>query len=188
MMQRNLFFSLVLFCAAALPAAAAGAGRYAITAGQIAAAVTGHGIQVSPDQVTFLSSVMAHVESPDLKVKSIDPMGGQRAIARLECSDSRQCLPFVVSLHFEQTANAQPAPPDIPRPAPVIAQATHSAIVLRAGSPAVLLLNGAHVHISLPVICLDSGAPGQTIRVTDRDRRLVYTGKVTENGILEGRL
>jgi hypothetical protein len=187
MTQRSLFFSLVLFLTAAT-AAAAGAGRYAITAGQIAAAVASHGIQVTPDQVTFLSSVVAHVESPDLKVESIDPMGPQRAIARVECADSRQCLPFVVSLRFEQTANAQPSPLDASRPAPVLPPTKPSAIVLRAGSPAVLLLNGAHVHISLPVICLDSGAPGQTIRATDRDRRLVYTGRVTANGILEGRL
>jgi hypothetical protein len=61
-------------------------------------------------------------------------------------------------------------------------------IVIRNGSPAMLQLDGAHVHIRIPVICLESGAAGQTIRATDKDRRRTYAAQVVDNGLLQGRL
>jgi flagella basal body P-ring formation protein FlgA len=59
---------------------------------------------------------------------------------------------------------------------------------VRAGSPATLLLEGAHVHISLSVVCLESGAVGQTIRASSPDHRQVYKAQVVRDGVLEGRL
>ena len=186
MMQRRSICFLIFCAAAALPALANPA-RYDITPDQVALAVTNRGMQVSPDRVVLLTEVVASVATPELRVKSIDRMGPARAIARLECADSEQCLPFVVAIrltqdnsrNFVSTASTFPAANARTKAAP---------IVVRAGSPALLLLNGAHVQISLGVICLDNGAPGQIVHATDRDRRQVYTARVTEDGILEGRL
>ena len=61
-------------------------------------------------------------------------------------------------------------------------------IVIRSGSSATLLLDGGHVHIRIPVTCLENGSTGQTIRATDKDRRRVYKAQVVANGVLQGRL
>ena len=44
------------------------------------------------------------------------------------------------------------------------------------------------VHIRLSVICLQNGAPGQMIRVTGKDRKLVFTAQVIDGNLLKGRL
>jgi hypothetical protein len=135
----------------------------------------------------LLSGVLANVAAPELRVKSIDRAGNQRAIARLECADSEQCLPFVVALRLGRTESAEPVSPSLQRTAP-IPRTRPAALAVRAGAPATLLLEGPHVQINLNVICLENGAPGQTIHVTDRDRRQVYTAQVLQDGIVEGRL
>lgn len=187
MRQRNSILSVVLGAAVALPVLAA-PGRYAISAGQIAAAVTNYGMQVSPDQVNLLAGVVANVAAPELKIKSIDPAGSQRAIARLECVDSEQCLPFIVSIQLAQ--GGIPASVSAPSHGSLASPSQNrpAAVIIRAGSPAILLLDGAHVHISLAVICLDNGALGQTVRATDKDHRQTYMARVSQDGTLEGRL
>jgi flagella basal body P-ring formation protein FlgA len=60
--------------------------------------------------------------------------------------------------------------------------------VVKAGSPATLLLDGDHVHIRLSVICLQNGITGQTIRATSKDHTVVYTAEVVDGGVLKGRL
>ena len=79
----------------------------------------------------------------------------------------------------------RPAPPVTPSGS---RSSSYTPPVLRAGSTATLLLEGNHIHIRLSVICLDGGSPGQTIRVTDPDRREVYTAQVIDGVTLEGRL
>jgi hypothetical protein len=187
MIRRSTTLIFALFAVAALPALAA-AGRYAITTEQVAAAVTSSGMQVSPDQVALLTSAVAVVEAPGLRVQSIEHASGQRTLARMECLDAQQCLPFVVALHPSQIALANAGSGAAAQLAPPVSQARPSPIAVRAGSPTTLLLDGAHVHISLSVICLENGAPGQTVRATDRDRRQFYTARVAQNGTLEGRL
>jgi hypothetical protein len=187
MIQRKSISFLVFFVVVALPALASPA-RYAITAEQVATAVTGQGVHVSPDQVVLLTRVVAQVDAPKLIVKSVDRVGPERAIARLECADSEQCLPFIVSIRMAGSKNADliAAPSNFLPSAR--SQTRPARIAVRAGSQAILLLDGPHVHISLAVICLENGAPGQTIRATDQDHRQIYTVRVTQDGILEGRL
>jgi len=59
---------------------------------------------------------------------------------------------------------------------------------VRSGSPATLMLDSDRVHIRLSVICLENGAPGQRIRVTGKDHRLVFTAQVIDGSLLKGRL
>jgi hypothetical protein len=186
MMYRRSIFLVVLCAAANLPALA-GTARYAITAEQVSAAVTNYGMQVTPDQVDLLSGVIANVANPELKLRSIDRMGSERAVARLECANAQQCLPFVVSIRQTATSNAGSSP--VPSHLLLASAPTKPAAALvRSGSTAILLLEGTHVHIRLSVICLENGALGQTIRVTDQDRHLTFTARVLQDGILEGRL
>jgi len=185
MMQNRSILFLILSAATVLPVAAA-PGPYPITAERIATAVTASGFQVSPDQVSMLTKAVASVADPELKVSSIAPGGSHRAIARVECAAAEQCLPFIVILHTTGDNPANAIPSAVQTSAASKSQAPIFAV--RAGKPATLLLDSDHVHISLSVICLENGAPGQTIRVSSRDRRQTYTVQVTEDGTLRGRL
>ena len=189
-MTRNkliLMLTSTIFAAMAWPALAAPA-HYSITAQQIAAAVIKMGVQITPDQVTLPTDVVAATPAPLLQVHSLEPLDTDRFIMRLECENREDCLPFIVSIRIDWKATAQllaissrlsPLQSAGSRPRP---------IVIRSGSRAILLLDNEHVHIRIPVICLESGAAGQTIRATDQDHRRNYTAQVVDDGLLKGRL
>jgi hypothetical protein len=186
MIQRRSILFFALCAAAALPVAAE-PGRYAITSSQVAAAVTSDGMPVSPDHVKLPAEIVASVPDPVLKVKSIDISGEGHAQARVECAIPQQCVPFLATLDFDTRLTTDPVPQSSHGRFPAQTQQPSPAAV-RAGAPATLLLEGAHVHITLPVVCLESGAIGQTIRARSPDHRQVYTVQVVREGVLEGRL
>lgn len=178
---------LILVVAATAPAVAAPT-RYAITPAQVAAAVSGAGMQVDPSQVALLTGVVSKGPDPQLAVRSIEPQEGHRAIARLQCADHSQCLPFVVAIQLSRQSSA--APHAVPASVISVSEPVSrpsAAVSLRQGSSAVLLLESGPVHITLPVICLQSGSAGQTIRVTDRERRQIYMAQVVNENLLKGR-
>lgn len=184
MIRRSAILFWIVFAAAALPVLAA-PGRYAITTERIAAAVSGSGVQVSPDQVTLLTEVVASVANPELKVQSINRAGDRRTIARMGCANAEQCLPFVVALRMKEVEGSEAASN---LPASSASTMRPATFAVRQGSTTALFLDGDHVHISLSVICLENGAPGQTIRATSPDRHQVFTAQVASNGTLRGRL
>src|ERR1700679_724312 len=183
-------FKVILSCmivgAAALPAVAA-PGHYAISAEQIAATMSRMGMTILPEQVTLLTEVVATRVAPVLKVRSIERWDDQRMMARMECQNQDECLPFFVGLRVNQgdatqthgrSSQAYSAGPTLPS----------KAFVVRSGSPATLLLDSDRVHIRLSVICLQNGAPGQLSRVTGKDRKLGFTAQVIDGGLLKGKL
>lgn len=179
MIPRRRILLSVLWVAAVLPALA-GSAHYPITQVQIAAAISSGGMQVSPDQISLLSHVVARVAQPALKLKSIQPEANNGMVARIECADPSQCVPFMVALHVSNgvlSAAAQEPDPG-----------QSNTLLVHAGATAVLLLDGAHVHICIPVICLGNGTLGQTIRATSPDRHQFYTVQVAGERILRGRL
>ena len=180
---RPILLSIVV-AAAALSALAA-PGRFAITTERIAAAVAGSGVQITPEQVTLFTSVVASVANPELKVQSINRIGDGQAIARIACADSVQCLPFMVTLHVGSAAHIEIASN---QPQPYGSSYKPAQFAVRQGSTTALYLEGAHVHISLSAICLENGVPGQTIRATSLDRHQVFTAQVASDGTLRGRL
>ena len=63
-----------------------------------------------------------------------------------------------------------------------------AAPVVRRGASAMLLLDGDHVQIKIPVTCLENGTTGQTIQAADKDHHQVYTAQVVSENLLRGRL
>lgn len=164
--------------------------HYAISAEQVAATVSRTGMQVSPAQVTLLTDVVATKEFPVLKVRTIERWSNERMMARLECENQHECLPFVVGLRVIQGAAAA-SPAVLPQGAMLFNSESRPSpkdFVVRSGSVATLMLDSDRVHIRLSVICLESGVPGQTIRVTGKDRKLVYRAEVIDGSLLRGRL
>jgi hypothetical protein len=184
--QYKQILSCLIAAAIALPVLAAPA-REAITPVEIAAAVNRFGIQIVPEQIVLLSNVVANKAHPQLRVESLQRWDKQRMMVRLSCANPGDCLPFFVGLRLTQdpgqqgVAQLNATPTGIPEPSTQIPK-------VRAGKLATLMLEGDHVHIRLTVICLETGTTGQTIRATDKDRRVVYTAQVADEGLLKGHL
>jgi len=176
----------ILATAIGVPVAAA-AGPHAITTEQIAAAVNIAGMKISPDQVRLLTDVVSTTGTPSLKVESIEQWGEHRMKVRIDCVNSDECLPFFVAVDWGAKASPAVANP-ADSPSILRVKTGPASFVVRAGSSAVLILEGDHIHIKLSVICLENGASGQTIRVSSLDHRLTYTAQVGEGAILRGRL
>jgi hypothetical protein len=171
---------LVLAAAMALPAAAA--GRTAISTEQIAGAIRAAGLNINSRDVTLLAEVFASTGTPALRVESMEHWGDHRMIARLGCASGDECLPFVVSVRLsDENAAHMPANPSL-------SASVRAKPVVRAGSTALLLLDGNHVHVEISVVCLENGAAGQTIRVTTKDRQQSYTAEVVDGTTLRGKL
>jgi hypothetical protein len=189
MTKQWLISALILGAAMASPAAPA-SGRSAITPAQIAVAISAAGLQIGTDQVVLLSDVVATTATPRLKVESIEPWGDGRMRVRVECAASEQCLPFYVAVRFGQDSSSRPgiAVSGVSSTEAVRTPADPKSIVVRAGAPATLLLDGAHVHIRIAVVCLENGAAGQTIRVSSKDHRQTYSAKVIDEAVLRASL
>jgi hypothetical protein len=117
--------------------------------------------------------------------------GDRRMKVRMDCASTQQCLPFFVAINLgKDDAVPPPVVASPSRPAPVAppAKPDPSAYVVRAGSPAVLLLEGDHIHIRISVVCLENGVPGQTIHVISKDHRQNYTALVADSAELKGGL
>jgi len=160
----------------------------AIAATDIAAAISAAGMPVSTDQVDLLTDVTATKASPALIVESIQPWGDHRMKVRMSCAVSEQCLPFFVSVHTGNESRPATAAADGSSAGIQRASIDPKAFVVRAGAPATLLLDGIHVHIRIAVVCLENGAPGQTIRVASRDHRQTYMAKVVDQAVLRASL
>lgn len=160
--------------------------RLEITRAEVASAIGDAGLQVLPEQVILLSDVITKTGTPRLTVAAMEPWDAHRLRVRMNCGSVGDCLPFYVAVEFFGVH-------DLQRP-----QAEHDALrnvgadvkqraVLRVGAPAVLLLEGARIHIRLAVSCLESGYVGQTIRVVDKERH-TYLATVGIDGYLRGSL
>ena len=182
-------FRPVLFATIAVAVSLPGlaATRTSITPAEVAGAMNRFGIPIAPQQVVLLSDVVAASAHPALRVESVQRWDGRQLMARLSCANPGECVPFFVALRVDSQTQAQiPAQASAPLISPE-RMALQSPLV-RAGTPATLLLDGDHVHIRLTVICLQNGTAGQTIRATDKDRRIFYTAQVADHGLLKGRL
>jgi hypothetical protein len=189
MTRYHLISAVALSVAMALPAAAA-PGSAAITTEQVAAAISGAGMNVSPEQVTLLTAVVSKSGTPTLSVQSIEPWGDRRMKVRLGCVNQQECLPFYVSIHRDQTIGTTSATAQSDQ-APIMTSHSNrdpKPFAVRAGSRATLLLDGGHVHIRLSVVCLESGATGQKIRVETKDPHQTYVAEVVDGGVLRGSL
>lgn len=113
--------------------------------------------------------------------------GDHRMMVRLECESPEECVPFFVGLavNGQEWELFNTAAAELP---PLAGRSPFKSYVVHAGARATLLLDGEHVHIRIPVICLENGAAGQKVRVTGRDRKQVYTAEVIDGALLKGRL
>ena len=177
----------ILAAAAALSAVAAPV-RDVITAAQVAAAISGAGMQISARQVTLLTDVVSTDSAPILKVQSMQPWGNHQIKVRMSCARQEECLPFFVAVRDNDQNVLQRVSEDSRGPSPARSRPDPKSFVVRSGTPVTLLIDGERIHIKLSVICIENGAPGQTIRASSMDHKQTYSAEVVDGTLLRGRL
>ncbi len=193
MTRGELILVCTVFSAVTWPAVAAQA-RYSVGADQVATAIDTLGVRIAPDQIAILTDVATNAPRPRLGIRSVVQLDAGRFIFRLECENEADCLPFM--------ARVQVDPDSAVRMSALFARLSllkesfmgaaarprKDPIVIQSGSRAMLLLDSERVHIRIPVICLQSGSAGETIRVSTPDHRQNYRAQVVKDGVLQGRL
>ncbi len=191
MTKRTIFIAWLVILAGASPPAHPQSPGARVEPQQVAAALSSRSVAVSPAQVVFPSSVVARHFGPSIEVLSVENMDDARTKVKLRCRESNQCLPFYAIINWASPEEAENAAlqwsglrPSMPGPAVPARQPW----LVRAGESATLVLEGQHVRIQLPVICLANGDAGKSIRVTTTDRKKIYRAEVVEAGVLKGGL
>lgn len=187
-MTRFVHGLVYIVAASAAVSAMATPALHPISVEQISSAIRDAGMPVAPEQVTLLTLVRATTDTPRLKVRSIQNSGNHTAIVRMECESPEQCLPFFVKTQTGQTAFAAATSLTMPQVPPGSPRAGSKRIVMRAGSQAVLLLEGDRIHIRIPVVSTENGAPGEQIRVRASSNRQLYVAQVIDATSLKGSL
>jgi len=181
---------VVSLIAALLPLAGSVAGadasRLQIEPRQVAAILATHSIHVSPNRI-LVPVVPTHSTKPDLEIAAFEILDPTRARVKLRCRDARDCLPFFATMSWDSNAELENAGEKWKRIRPESASRAsgpEAPLLVRTGDTAILVLEGEHVRIQLPVICLSSGTAGKMVRVTTTDRKQIYRAEVVGAGLL----
>ncbi len=152
--------------------------RFAITAGQVARALSGKGMQTTEEQVSFPARVVATELDPALDIVAVETAGkgqaAQHSRVKMACHVPGKCLPFYVVVSWATTT-------------PLSATAVNkSDFTMPAGTHAVLVMDDARSHIQVSVISLENGMAGHRIRVSSLDHKQFYFGEVVSPILLKG--
>jgi len=139
------------------------------------------GVVVSPEQIVFLAGVRSSLNA-GVRVVSVTDAGDGSVKVKLRCRDNRECLPFYVLVQGIQGGDMNTAKIAA---VPAGASGPLSAVV-RGGDRAILTLERADSRMRFPVICLQSGVRGQTIRAASPDHKNFYDAEVVAAGMLKG--
>ena len=163
------------------------AQRALITEERVAKAITSAGLPVLPAQIEFLSDLSATTPDAHLQVVATRPANSGAARVQLRCQDRRECLPFYVLVHGIKSGKVSRAPLQLAS-LNGRTQNTLSTELVHGGDHATLILETADSRISMPVICLQGGLRGQTVRVRSKDGKRLYRGEVVRANLVKGSL
>jgi hypothetical protein len=155
---------------------------------RVADAISAAGAPISPEQVEFLDRVRATSEAKFV-VTGAENQNRDAVTVRLRCQSSRECVPFYVLVHGANVARSLGyGGAKVPAMSSAGPAGAEKLRVVKGGDRATLILEGTAMRIVMPVICLQNGARGQTIRVSSRDHKKTYLAEVVETGLLKGTL
>jgi hypothetical protein len=165
---------------------------YSLGAEEVTAALATRGISMQTDQVEFLAPVKSRRPEPALEVERLQAANRASLLARIRCREAGECLPFYVVLHLSDKQQSQALLERLPATAsPVQAARTPTPRpnwVVRAGQRATFVLEREDVRASAPVICLQNGQQGESIRVSSLDHKRIMVGEIVAPGLLHGAL
>lgn len=181
--------------------------RFLLTPSQIVSAMENRQLPTRGVKVSLAAPITSVVANPQLEVQAVALLSSREMRLRMTCRDRSECLSFFAIATFPEEVNAtalklkpDSAPAGVVQRAsfakPVaeafVSSATVKSVsqgqqpILHSGSPATLDFDGERVHVRVEVICLESGAAGDKIRVTTRDHRQVYVAEIVTSILLKG--
>jgi len=164
---------------------------YRVGAYGVADALAKRGISIQPGQVELLAPVKSSRSDPTLAIERLQRTSRDSVLARIRCHEASECLPFLVVLHLAGGQDLQAIAESVP------ATQSHSGTTsnlyrpnwtVKIGQTATLVLQGKDVRATTPVICLQNGRQGETIRVTSLDRQRIWVGEIVGPSLLRGAL
>jgi hypothetical protein len=159
-------------------------GRTLISRERIVGALHSSGIPVAAEQMEQLSQMTAAEPNPLLRVLSVDMMDGESDKVLLRCEHPNTCLPFYVLVHWGPSGErfgSRPGQSD-ENSAPYGSRSQN--LLVRSGKIVKLVLDGNYIHMTLPVLCLQSGGRGQRVRVISKETKKRYVARVTGPGVV----
>jgi hypothetical protein len=175
--------------------------RYPMSSDVVAQALKANGLEVKPSEVYLPMMLSSAAPSPAIEITATERLADGRVRLQLRCRKAGECVPFNATLDIQssaavaaeagaQSGSSEGATTGKPMNVESIGGsepggASHGVIanetsVLRAGSRVMLVLRDDHMTIHMPVIALDSGAPGAEVRVSRADRRKMFHATVVD--------
>jgi hypothetical protein len=166
------------------------------------------GLDVKPSDVHLPMILSASTPSPDLEITATERVADGRVRLQLRCRKAGECVPFDAMLDVRSAAavaaeagvksassggvtkignpgnaGSIPGGESLGSSPAGIANRTST---LRAGSKVMLVLKDDYMTIHMPVIALDSGAPGSGVRVCTADRKKTFHATVVDQTTVMG--
>jgi hypothetical protein len=160
--------------------------RYPVTDEMVVSAMKERALPVEGVQVRIAAPITASVANPMLEIETLRQVDAHSVQMRLSCRNRPECLTFFVSATWASVPTAVSLAPKIALPETRLGTEPAGSATLRAGSPAVLVIEDEKVHIRMRVVCLQAGGAGDTVRVTTPDHRQAYAAEIVGPSVLRG--
>jgi hypothetical protein len=166
---------------------------FALTAGQVALTISGKGMEIGNKQVSLPANVVATEPNPVLDILAVEPLSdrlsrehsGTQFWVKLGCREPGTCLPFyaILSGSTVQAGGVSDSSSAI-FAARISALKPSTAITIRAGAHATLVMDDDRSHVQITVISLENGMTGHKIRVASPDHKQTYVAEVVSAHLL----
>ncbi len=183
------FLPLLAAMAASPPLTAQMVERVPLTGATVAAALTGAGLPVEGRQIELPGALATTNTDPQLRVTGAELLPDGHLRVRLACRQAGECQPFMATLRSsgpEAMAGLLALRRSLQPPSAAHSNGNTDRLI--AGQHATLHLESTHMLITVPVVAIDSGAPGTEVRVSSLDRKQLYRAVVADAGTVRGAL
>ena len=183
------FLPLLAAMAASPPLTAQTVERVPLTGATVAAALTGAGLPVEGSQIELPGALATTNTDPQLRVTGAELLPDGHLRVRLACRQAGECQPFMATLRSsgpEAMAGLLALRRSLQPPSAAHSNGNTDRLI--AGQHATLHLESTHMLITVPVVAIDSGAPGTEVRVSSLDRKQLYRAVVADASTVRGAL
>lgn len=164
--------------------------RVPLSMATVVQALHSAGVEANESQIKLPFRVETSSADPILVVTGAEVLPEARLRVRLACSEPHDCLPFFATLQCSDDNAAETDQLSLSRSSFIPRQPIRNAVIpaLRAGDHAMLLLEDKQMEITLPVLSIDSGKVGSTVRVSSLDRKRTFLATIVSAQVVRGTL
>jgi hypothetical protein len=156
------------------------AARLPLTSAMVVEALHVRGVEVNAANVHLPMLLYVAAPSSALAITGAERETGDRLRVRLRCIKVSDCVAFTATLNVERPeAEAILALTKATVPVPADGDRLRLVVRLHAGDPVALSIQQEHLQVKMPCLAIDTGAVGETIRVSTLDHRKIFRAIVT---------